>query len=263
MRQRNGLAELTARLIGRLKCAFEFRRKMLFIACFPKSGSTYFMELLCEVTGFQRIHLVYSYERSSQNIYFPSLVDQCHRNGVVQQHIRATHAHIELMNNYRIIPIIHVRNIFDVVISLVEYFDSVTNPKMFICYTNEKYAEMSRKEKIDFIIEFAVPWYFHFYVSWWDSMKKNLINVIWTSYEEMLSEPETMLNRVLEFSRVEQKVKVEEAIHRVMYKRKKIRFNKGVQGRGMVELTMGQQDKIRKYADYYPWVDFSPIGIEK
>jgi hypothetical protein len=39
-----------------------------------------------------------------------------------------------------------------------------------------------------------------------------------------------------------------------------IRYNKGVVGRGN-ELTEAQRARVRELTQFYPWVDFTPVGI--
>lgn len=259
MKKQNGFAELTVRSLGMLKRLIGIRGKTIFIACFPKSGSTFLMELLCEVTGFRRPHLVYSYERSSQNIYLPALVDICNGNSIIQQHARATNAHIDLINNYKLTPVILTRNIYDVIVSLVDYFDSSTNPKMFLCYTNQKYNSLSRQEKISMMVELAVPWYFNFYAGWWDAVQTNRVNATWITYENLIADPEKVVLQILNFAEINSKLSVADAMEAVTSKR--IRFNKGISGRGRTELKKEERQYISSLTRYYPWVNFSYMGL--
>lgn len=259
MKQQNGVAELTVRCLDAFKRRIGVRGKTIFITCFPKSGSTFLMELLSEVTGFHRPHLVYSYERSDQNIYLPALIDVCNKKSIIQQHARATNAHIDLVNQYKLKPVILTRNIFDVVVSLVDFFDTSLDPKMFACYTTPEYASMSRKDKIAMMVELAVPWYFNFYAGWWDAVQTGRVNATWLTYETLIAEPEKAVAGILDFAALKPVRTVADAIESVTSKR--IRFNKGVSGRGQVELNEKQHQSITRLARFYPWVDFSYMGL--
>lgn len=259
MKKQNGLAELTVRSLGALKRFMGVRGKTIFIACFPKSGSTFLMELLCEVTGFLRPHLVYSYERSDQNIYLPALVDVCNKKSIIQQHARATHAHINFIDQYKLTPVILTRNIFDVIVSLVDYFDTSMDPKMFVCYTAPEYASMTRRDKIAMMVELAAPWYFNFYAGWWDAIQNGDVKATWVTYENLTADPEKTVAGILDFAAIKPIKSASDAIESVTSKR--IRFNKGVSGRGQVELDEEQRQSITSLARFYPWIDFSYMGL--
>ncbi len=259
MKKQNGVAELTVKAIGAFKRRIGIRGKKIFIACFPKSGSTYLMELLCEVTGYYRPHLVYSYERSDQNIYLPALVDFCNKNSIIQQHARATNSHIDLINQYKLTPVILTRNIFDVIVSLVDFFDTSTDPKMFVCYTTPEYSSMNRRDKISMMVELAAPWYFNFYAGWWDAVQTGRVDATWLTYESLIADPDRAVDRIISSSGVILKKSVADAVESVTGKR--IRLNKGISGRGYVELSEEQRQRISRLARFYPWVDFSNMGL--
>jgi hypothetical protein len=116
------------------------------------------------------------------------------------KHARATQAHHDLMNQYGVVPIGLTRNIYDVVVSLVDYFDSSPNPKMFLCYTAPQYADLSREDKISIMVELAVPWYSNFYVGWWDTIQACRNKGLWLTYEQVIADPEKAVASIIDFT---------------------------------------------------------------
>ncbi|GAB4284895.1 MAG: hypothetical protein Kow0068_10100 [Marinilabiliales bacterium] len=78
--------------------------------------------IISEVTGIKPHRVVYQFLRNEQDIYLPAMIDAVlFKNFITQQHTRATQPNLKILNDYKIRPIILVRNIFDVVISLRDY----------------------------------------------------------------------------------------------------------------------------------------------
>src|SRR5215471_7879860 len=69
----------------------------IFIACVPKSASTFLKNLLVSVTGYRDLFTVYAAGQSEHEIYLPTLRDSAHVDTVTQQHCRASDANIHLM----------------------------------------------------------------------------------------------------------------------------------------------------------------------
>ena len=253
-----------------LRTAFNIKKRVssrgdyIFVACMPKSGSTFLANALSELTGYRYVNLTYAYERNEQNLYLPKLIDSYGFGSVTHLHVRGTNANIELMNTFSIRPVILVRNIFDIVVSirdhmLQEGFEFPT----FFC--NEKFTELTEKEQFDFIIEQGLPWYFNFYVSWYVALLSKSIDALWLIFEEVVSDWNEALRNVAQFYGVKKTDKeIAEALEQTRKKRRQqTRFNKGKVGRGSSELTNDQKEKIVSLARFYPWVDFSKIGIIK
>ena len=254
-----------------LKAAFAIKKRVvrhgdyIFVACMPKSGSTFMANALSKLTGYRYVNLAYAYERNEQNLYLPKLIDSYGFGSVTHQHLRATDANIELMNTFSIRPVILVRNIFDIVISIRDHmFQEGFEFPAFFC--NEHYRELSEKEQLNFIIEQGLPWYFNFYVSWYvATILSKRIEALWLTFEEVISNWEEALSTVIGFYGIKKNDKeIEKALEQTKnMSRKKTRFNKGKVGRGSSILTNAQRDKIVSLSRFYPWVDFSKIGITK
>src|SRR5262249_44452981 len=85
----------------------------IFIACVPKSASTFLKNLLVNVTGYRDLFTVYAAGQNEHEVYLPTLRESAHLDTVTQQHCRASDANIHLMQAFGIRPVVLVRNIFD------------------------------------------------------------------------------------------------------------------------------------------------------
>src|SRR5438552_11584789 len=85
----------------------------LFIACVPKSASTFLKNLLVNLTGYRDLFAVYAAGQTEHEIYLPTLRESAGLDTVTQQHCRASDANVHLMQAFGIRPVILVRNVFD------------------------------------------------------------------------------------------------------------------------------------------------------
>ncbi len=231
----------------------------LFIACVPKSASTFLKNLLANVTGYRDLFAVYAAGQTEHEIYLPTLRECAHLDTVTQQHCRASDANVHLMQAFGIRPVVLVRNIFDSVMSLLDFYNSGA---FQTSYFRAEWPLLDEETKTDLLIENVIPWYFQFVASWDLAEKQKRIEVHWLSYEELVADKPSSVLKILEFyglgaSRrgVEQRIKAIESEER------KIRFNKGLTGRGMSGLNDRQQEQIRRLARYYPSTDFGRLGL--
>ena len=173
--------------------------------------------------------------------------------------MRATDTNIKLMKAFSIKPIILVRNIFDIVVSLCESF-AQEKTAFHMCIVTDDYKKLNKSAQYDFIIDLALPWYFNFYVSWFYTTQKRQIETLWLTYEEFISNKAETLDKAIKFYGIRKsKNEIDKAVNRAQLKDTK--FNKGVIGRGTTALSDAQKERIISRAKYYLDVDFSPIGI--
>jgi hypothetical protein len=246
----------------KLKRLLTRRREFVFLACTPKSGSTFLKRALLEVTGFTPAYLAYAFERNEQDLYFPALVDHWNVATVTQQHVRATGPNLQLMQWFGIRPVILVRNLFDSVVSIRDYLFAEGFEKFPSLYVTERMADLSSERQLDLLITHALPWYINFFVSWFDSCRTGSIDALWLSYDDLIQDWPAGVRSVLDFYGIatpEERIRTA-LEHLESGDRRDVRLNVGVAGRG-AELTEAQRDRIRAQAAFYPWVDFSSVGI--
>jgi len=231
----------------------------LFIACVPKSASTFLKDLLVNLTGYRDLFTVYAAGQSEHEIYMPTLRESAELNTVTQQHCRASDANIHLMQAFGIRPVVLVRNIFDAVMSLLDFY----NKGAFqTSYARADWPALDEETKIDLLIENVIPWYFQFVSSWDLAEKQKRVEVHWLSYEDLVADKPVSVLEVLEFYGLGASRRgVEHRIREIESEQQKIRFNKGVTGRGRSGLNNRQKDQVRRLTRYYPSTDFGRIGL--
>ena len=231
----------------------------LFIACVPKSASTFLKNLLVNLTGYRDLFTVYAAGQSEHEIYLPTLRECAHLDTVTQQHCRASDANVHLMQAFGIRPVVLVRNIFDSVMSLLDFY----NKGAFqTSYFRADWPVLDKETKIDLLIENVIPWYLQFVASWHLAEKQKRLEVHWLSYEDLVADKASSVLKVLEFYGLGASRRgIEQRIGEIESGEKKIRFNKGITGRGRSGLNNRQKEQIRHLTRYYPTTDFSQIGL--
>ena len=133
----------------------------------------------------------------------------------------------------------------------------------FFRFCDENFKKLDEKSQLDFIIEQGIPWYFNFYVSWHKAISEKRIEGLWLTYEEAVSDWHKALRKVADFYNINKTdEEIDDALQQTSIKsKKKIRLNKGIVGRGLTFLTEEQRDRIVRMARFYPWINFSNIGI--
>src|SRR2546426_1150443 len=231
----------------------------LFIACVPKSASTFLKNLLVNVTGYRDLFTVYAAGQSEHEIYLPTLRESAHLDTVTQQHCRAADANVHLMQAFGIRPVVLVRNIFDSVMSLLDFYN---HGAFQTSYFRADWPALDEAMKIDLLIENVIPWYFQFVASWDLAEKQKRLEVHWLSYEELIADKPSSVLKVLEFYGLGASRRgVEQRLRGIESEERKIRFHKGVTGRGRSALNDQQKEQIRRLTRFYPSTDFGRIGL--
>ena len=233
----------------------------VLVAAMPKSGSTFVSTVFSLVSGYRKAHYVYGWERNAQDLYLPRLVQCMGIPVVVQQHTVATGPNIELIRVFNLRTVVLVRDIFDVVASILDHSTSedFRGPAGFL---TEDYLHFDDETKLDMIIDSILPWYFGFFVSWKEA-EANGLPVYWLRYGEAIAGDVRPLCDALRFCEVTAGAEdVQDAIVAAKAEPQKIRFNKGINGRGRPLLNEHQRQRIESLARYYPSVDFTLLGLD-
>lgn len=232
----------------------------LFIACVPKSASTFLKNVLLNLTGYRDLFSVYAAGQNEHDLYLPALEELADVDTVTQQHCRASDANIRLMQAFGIRPVVLVRNIYDSVMSLLDFYND--QGAYINSYFKPDFPELDEETQIDLLIENIVPWYFQFVASWSNVEKEKRIELKWLSFEELTRDKTDTVLDVLKFYGLGAATRnVEAAIKHLESQERKIRFNKGVSGRGKKGVNDSQKERIERMARFYPSTDFSRIGL--
>lgn len=231
----------------------------IFITCAPKSGSTFLKNALVGITGYYDLFTVYAALQNEHDLYLPQLVRFGNINTVTQQHARASEANIQLMQAFGIRPVVLVRNIFDTVVSLLDFYRQGFTFSTF--FDGQEFLGFEEQQQLDLLIDFVVPWYFQFVASWRHVERDKRLKVYWLTYEEMVKDKAGVIEQVLSFYGLSTPLaEIQKHIRLAEENGEKNRFNKGIVGRGNV-LSAEQKGKIAALARHFPESDFSCLGI--
>lgn len=232
----------------------------IFITCAPKSGSTFLKNVLVGVTGYRDLFSVYAALQNEHELDMPQLAKFGNIDTVTQQHARASEANIQLMQAFGIRPVVLVRNIFDTVISLLDFYRQGFTFSTF--FDREDFLAFDEEQQIDLLIEYAVPWYFQFVASWQRAERDKRLEVFWLTYEDMIMDKPVAVENVLNFYSISApREEVQKQIGETESDTDKNRFNKGVAGRGETGLSSQQKEKIAALSRHFPKSDFSLMGL--
>ena len=233
--------------------------KHIFIACAPKSGSTFLKNVMVALTRFRPIFSVFAAMQNEHELDLPIWVKFGKTNTVTQQHCRASEANIQLMQAFGIRPVVLVRNIYDTTVSLRDFYR--TGFTMTTYYNRDDFDNSTEEQQTDLIIDNVLPWYFQFISSWQRAEADNRLEVFWLKYEEMIGDKAGTVERLLKFYGLNaQRADIEHVVAATEGDTRRNRFNKGVAGRGEL-LTAQQKERISKLARYYPSADFGCVGL--
>lgn len=225
----------------------------LLVACMPKSGSTFLATVLGNLPEMQVVSLVPGFDRREQELDLSLLHAVQGLNYVAQHHIRFSRPTENLLRHFDIRPIVLVRNIFDVVMSIKDHFrnESIEGSMAYVIPEMKQWED---RELERFIVHMMIPWYFNFYMSWLNCEAKCLVR-----YEDLTNDPESVVASIC--NQVSLSVSPESIARAISISEKSpIRKNKGVAGRGE-KLDYANRNLIVTMSSFYKGVDFSPIGI--
>lgn len=231
----------------------------LLIACMPKSGSSFLKEAMCSLTGWQETPMTFGYYQNEQEIYLPDLIAAAEKDTVTQQHCRATEPNIQLLQAFGIRPVVLVRNLYDIVVSLVDFYDIGANKNTFL---KDGWEHLEEKRKYDFVIDHYIPWYVSFHASWIDAAQAGRLDCLMVTYERMIADKPATLKAICEHQGIGKSLEeCAAAVSKAEGDEKTTRKNKGVAGRGEAALGDRQKQRVRDLAGYFHGVDFSLVGL--
>ncbi len=238
---------------------------MIVVACAPRTGSTFLSNVLCQLTGLKYQRLCSAYSTNEHDLYLPALCIMNPVGCVSQLHMKGTYHNAALLRTFGLRPVILVRNIYDILVSLMgdvrrkeemPGFEAGMNGYSFI-WLDSQLIHNDDERLLDALIDLALPWYVNFYVSWQRLCRQRAVEAKWVTYEEMMANKEETLRAILEFVGARQ---VRPFSDEVLNK-KFFTFNQGGSGRGEAMLSEAQKARIRRLFSYYPDVDFSGYGL--
>jgi hypothetical protein len=253
-----------------LSIAAGFKRRFVrpsgpyvFVACMPRSGSTFLTAALCELTGFKRVELADAYAENEQELDVPRLLDAYSYGSVTQQHVLANSRTVDLMRAFGIRPVVLVRNLFDVVVSIRHFLLTEGCSKWPTFFTtDERFRALDETTQYEQIVELGLPWYFDFFVSWSGATREGALETLWLTYDDAVTDWAGALGRIARFYDLDaDDAAIAAALDRTTARGPDVRINRGMPGLGETTLAPAVRAEIERLARFYPDVDFSPIGL--
>jgi hypothetical protein len=170
----------------------------IFIACMPKSSSTYLAAQLRNYLNYTTGHFTHQYGHLQQDICEARIAYYSTLKCVVQQHCPGSLINAYLLGKYGVKkPIVLLRRLDDVVISLYDHFhnESIIAPPVVI---PSSYCQWSHETKVYFIIYNIIPWYMSFYCSWLSLCENDYgLAPIYLRYEELHQNFDMSINALI------------------------------------------------------------------
>ena len=162
---------------------------------------------LIQITGLPGFRLSSGYSTNEHDLYLPALCLMTSCGCVSQMHMKGTFHNAKLIRIFGIRPIVLVRRIEDIVVSLLhDLRQKAEDPKLWIgrdgysfVWQDEGTRALSDEKLLDLIIDLAVPWFVNFYVSWYRLCEHGAVDALWLTYEQLVADREAALRQALEF----------------------------------------------------------------
>lgn len=159
------------------------RRPHILLACMPKSASTYLAAAIAALPGFRAVSLVPAAGRREQELSRARLARANRYAYVAQHHVCRSRWTQVVIDEFRLTPVVLVRDLFDVTISLRDHLrrESTVCP---MGWFEPAHAELPDDELELMIAHTSLPWYVKFYMSW-----RAAPGVLMLDYEDVTGDP--------------------------------------------------------------------------
>lgn len=167
-----------------------------FMTAFPKSGSSFMFLTLARLLEAKPVDLVYSHF-SEQDLYLPNIERYTEVRTITKHHTLATSPNLDLIKTYNMRPIVLTRNLPDVIVSLREHVIRTKRWPHF--HLPLDFVDRTFNDQINFLIDFAVPWYLFFYNSWKTVEENDQMDLLFVDYAEIHSDKLQLFQKLTEY----------------------------------------------------------------
>src|SRR5439155_18240422 len=136
---------------------------------------------------------------------------------------------VGLMRDFGIRPVVLVRNVFDVVVSIRHFLLTEGCGKWPTFFTtDERFRQLDEPTQYEQIVELGLPWYFDFFVSWAGVAREGALETMWLTYESAAADWAGALQRIAEFYDLDARAAaIDTALERTTAKAASPRLNQG------------------------------------
>ena len=235
------------------------RRPVLFLAFAPKVAGTFFRQTAMEAVNGALFRTSHAQGGRDGTPYLPNLLacylDKDLPEIIVHIHMQAFIANRHLLSALGIRPVIMLRNLPDTLASFLDMLetDPVARAQCLNCVAPDNFLELSRAEKIEFLLDIIAPWYASYFASWKSFVDEAPEQVCVLRYSDFCRDPAQSVCKALVhagFSTTRDACAA--AVARVWPNRDKLRYNKGTGGRGASYFSASQLASIARKLSHYP-----------
>jgi uncharacterized membrane protein YkvA (DUF1232 family) len=243
-------AARSAQTLGRSQ-RDERKRVHILLACMPKSGSTFVADMIGQLPGFYLAPLIPIAGRREQELDELCLQKADDSDYVAQVHVRHSDWTEDMCRDYGLTPVVLVRNLFDVVVSLRDHVrnESASWPNFF---AEPHHGKLDDDALELMIAQLALPWYINFYMGW-----RRASDVLMIDYDEVVQAPTKVVNDILDFADARVPAADVNATIAKVRAINESRFNVGVAGRGR-GLSPATVRAVLELVAHYPEADADP-----
>ena len=177
----------------------------LLLNALPKSASTYLSEVLERGLGAKRIALTVGIFPEDL-ILFPKIQTFAEGGQIARQHFPPTDSNLAYLRHFNVRPIIHVRDPRAALVSWTHQLASVKNgwKELFWYYPAICPPTVFLERNFAWQLEWCFEHHFRVFVDWigdWcAAVDRQAVEVLFTSFEDLLLDEGRVLSRILEFS---------------------------------------------------------------
>jgi hypothetical protein len=226
-------------------------KEHVFLTGMMKSGGVHISNCLGLVLGWRRSTLG-SWQQAGliEHDINPFVAGTMLPQGafVFHMHMRAWPNNLEILDAFKVRPIVLIRNVADIVMGVrdncLKDFQADFDPKGLPgIYIPGSFDNMSREGQELFLVDNLVPWLLSFHVSW---KRQTTVPCLFVTYETHFRDQVPSFRRMLEWVGHGQEYP-ENALERIA-NMKPHNFNKGVSGRGK-SMTERAMRRLREQID--------------
>jgi hypothetical protein len=241
------------------------KKRLVWHVAMPKSGSTWVSAVMkkgLKLKGWKNINLLPTYGHREQEV---APIEILRQNGL-NHNIFAAHQHcsyseyaFDFIEKFDVKLILQVRNIADCIQSYIDHLNKgeLAIPNAFL--TQQRWATFSAETKLNFVVDFLVPWYIDFWAGWTAGLKDRNIPFSLIKYEELILDPSSEFYKIATYCD-DSVTELEVSTWLNQSSQANTRKNKAVAGRGN-SLPDWVHVKLQQLISYYPNTDFTPVGI--
>lgn len=222
----------------------------------PKSASTFLATAIASMKGFRRYRLIPDYGAREQELCEIRLSRYNRKTYIAQHHLRCSDWTLKLIEQYRLTPVVIVRDLADTAISLRDHFRREPEGQGPTARLLPHHADLSDDVLDEAIVRLTMPWYINFYVGW-----RLAGDVPIYDFAQYTVEPARVIGEILEHANCPQPQEDIESALNKLNKEKVAQFNVGVSGRGS-QLGDNAKQALLQMIDVYEEFREDPLFVK-